>query len=150
MRRPFFGGGPFGGAGFAIGGPGALGAIGNNGVVHASYTVKDGDGNYETIDTQVGTAETVTSSSITVKSADGFSQTYEVGSGTVVNADYEGILSVNQGDQVTVEAVVNGSTVTAERVMDLTQLQANRQAWVPGAGAPSTTSTTDGGDPSAA
>jgi len=134
LGRPrFFGGGRFG-----LGvGPGFLGPImgmGQGGVVHASYTFKGPNGDYETVDTQYGTAQAVSSSSITVKSADGFSQTYEVGSGTLVNADYEGILSVNVGDEVTIEAVANGSTITAERVIDLTQVQANRQSWLPGPG----------------
>ena len=125
---PAMPGGPmrfFGFGGFGVG-------LGPNGAVHASYTVKGPNGNYETIDTQYGTAEAVSSGSITVKSADGFSQTYTVGSSTVVDADYNGILSVKVGDTISVEGLVSGSTVTAERVLDVTQVQANRKSWAPG------------------
>jgi hypothetical protein len=38
---------------------------------------------------------------------------------------------VTVGDNVSVQALVNGSTITAERVTDLTQLQANGKAWQP-------------------
>ena len=143
MRRGFFGGpGGFGGGGGpagaiargpgAFGGPGGLfGAIGGAGIVHASYTLKDAQGTYETIDTQVGTAEDVSSSSLTVKSADGFSQTYDVTTSTIVDAQYEGILSVKVGDMVSVQALANGSTITAQRIQDVTQLQASRPAWAP-------------------
>ncbi len=113
-----------------FGGPGgSLGALGGGGIIHASYTIKDPKGTYETIDTQVGTAEDVSSSSLTVKSADGFSQTYDVTTSTIVDADYEGILSVKVGDTVSVQALADGTTVTAQRVQDVTQLQANRPAW---------------------
>jgi len=103
--------------------------------VHASWTVKAANGTYQTIDTQYGTAEAVSSSSITVKSADGFSQTYDVSSSTIVDADYEGILSVKVGDTVSVQASADGSTLTAQRVQDVTQVQASRPSWRP---APST------------
>jgi hypothetical protein len=108
--------------------------IGPGGAIHASYTVKGPNGNYETIDTQYGTAADVSSGSITVKSADGFSQTYTVGSSTVVDADYNGILSVKVGDTISIQGLVNESTstVTAERVLDVTQVQANRKSWAPG------------------
>ena len=124
---------------------GAFGAIGGGGIVHASYTLKDAQGTYETIDTQVGTVADVSDSSLTVTSADGFSQTYDVTSSTVVDADYEGILSVKVGDTVSVQALVDGSSITAQRVQDVTQLQANRPAWGHGPGtagpAPATATT---------
>ena len=112
---------------------GGLGAgLGSDGAIHASYTVKGPNGDYETIDTQYGMAEAVSSGSITVKSADGFSQTYAVGSSTVVDAGYNGILSVKVGDTISIQGLVDGSTVTAERVLDVTQVQANRKSWEPG------------------
>jgi hypothetical protein len=150
----------------AFGGPGGfLGALGGGGIIHASYTIKDAKGTYETIDTQVGTAEDVSSGSLTVKSADGFSQTYDVTSSTIVDADYEGILSVKVGDTVSVQALTDGPTITAQRVQDVTQLQANRPAWGRGpstanpgpavatttpAATSTTTSTTTTTDPGAA
>jgi hypothetical protein len=136
----FFGGGhggpssagPFG----LFAGPGA----GANGVIHGSYTIKGPDGSYETIDTQYGTAEAVSSTSITVKSADGFSQTYAVGSGTIVDTDSNGITSVALGDEISIQALVSGATVTAQRVTDLSQLQANGKSWVPNRPSPASPS----------
>jgi hypothetical protein len=141
-RRFFSGGGPMGLLGgrigmFALGELGGFGP-GGDGMVHGSFTIKGPNG-YETVDVQSGTAQAVSSSSITVKSADGFSQTYNVGSSTVVDADYDGIQSVKVGDDISVQALTSGSTVTAERVTDLTQLQANRKSWVPSGTGPSAT-----------
>lgn len=113
--------GPFGGFGMGLGG-----------AIHGSFTVKGPGGTYETIDTQYGTAEAVSSSSITVKSADGFSQSYSVDSSTIVDADPSGILSVKVGDTVSIQGLVNGSTVKAERVLDVTQVKAHHPSWGPG------------------
>jgi hypothetical protein len=129
MRRGFFVPGFLGPAAGQIGmlgfgtGPGAA--------IHGSFTVKGPSGAYETIDTQYGTAEAVSSSSITVKSDDGFSQTYVVGSSTIVFAEPNGILSVKAGDTVSVQGLVSGSTVKAERVLDVTQVKAHRGTTVP-------------------
>lgn len=123
----FMGAGP---AGAAFMGPGFMGG----GVVHASYTYKDAQGTYETTDTQTGTAQDVSSSSITVKSADGFSQTYQVSSSTLVHADYEGILSVKVGDNVSVVGLVDGANVDAQQVTDLTEVQAGAGAGASWAG----------------
>jgi hypothetical protein len=170
VRRAMFGrGGGFGGPGglasrlpAAFAGPGGfVGALGGRGVIHASYTIKGADGTYRTIDTQMGTVEDVSSTSITVKSADGFSQTYDVTTSTIVDADYEGILSVNLKDTVSVQALADGPTITAQRVQDITQVQANQPSWdqgpsagpggpavAPAAPAASTTSTTTSPDAS--
>jgi hypothetical protein len=126
MSRPF-GFGRFGGRG----GLGPFGMLGPMGAVHGQFTVPNGNNGYETIATQVGTVQSVSSGSVTVKSADGYSQDYVVNSSTVVNADYEGILSVKTGDTVVVEATVSGNTYTAQQVTDTTQVQANRKSWVP-------------------
>lgn len=106
-------------------------SVGAVGVVHGTYTVKGPTGTYETLSTQRGTVQQVSSSSITVKSADGFTQTYAVAQSTNVDANYNGILSVKQGDSITVEGMVDGSTVTAQQVVDLTQVRANRAGWLP-------------------
>lgn len=112
--------GPIGGFGMGLGG-----------AIHGSFTVKGPSGTYETIDTQYGTAEAVSSSSITVKSADGFSQSYSVDSSTIVDADPSGILSVKVGDTVSIQGLVSGSTVKAERVLDVTQVKAHHPSWGP-------------------
>jgi hypothetical protein len=112
-------------------GLGPLGlAPGLFGVIHGTFTVKTPDGQFETIDAQTGTVESVASTSITVKSADGFSQTYQVTSSTEVGAEADGILSVKDGDQVSVEGLVSGNTVTAQRVLDITQLEQGHPSWV--------------------
>jgi hypothetical protein len=120
-------------------GPGGLGGMstlgglfGPDGVIHGTYTLKGPNGDYETIDTQYGKAGSVSEGSITVTSADGYVQVYTVDSSTVVDADSSGITSVNNGDTVTVTATVSGDTATAQTVIDLTQVQANRKSWAPG------------------
>jgi hypothetical protein len=113
-----------------MGGLGMLGiGLGPAGAIHGSFTVKGPRGAYETIDTQYGTAEAVSSSSITVKSEDGFSQTYVVSSSTIVDAKPNGIQSVKVGDTVSVQGLVSGSSVTAERVLDITQVKAKHPSW---------------------
>jgi len=142
-------GGPAGPFGYAPGSGGTgAGVFGPSatmgGVVHASYTLKGPSGSYETIDTQVGTAQAVTASSITVKSADGFVQVYQVSPDTVVEAGPAGITAVAVGDNVSVEGLVSGSSVDARRVTDLTQVAANRKSWAPG-GPPGPSGTSAGG-----
>jgi hypothetical protein len=111
---------------------GPYGMLAPNGPIHGTFTVKGANGGYETIDTQYGTAEAVSSSSITVKSADGFSQTYAVSASTTVDAGRNGILSVKVGDTVSIQGLVSGSTIKAEHVLDVTQAKANGQSWGPG------------------
>jgi hypothetical protein len=123
--------------GFLPPGPMAAGPLGGfgmglGGAIHGSFTVKGPSGTYETIDTQYGTAEAVSSSSITVKSADGFSQSYSVDSSTIVDAEPSGILSVKVGDTVSIQGLVSGSNVKAERVLDVTQVKAHHPSWGPG------------------
>ena len=145
QRNFFWGmGGPFGPGMRPAGGfVGSRGAFPGN-VVHASYTVKGPSGTYETLDTQVGTVQAVSSSSITVKSADGYSQQYAVGSSTVVYADYNGIGSVKLGDQVSGIGLAGSSAVTAERIVDITQVQANSNTWQPRPPAPPTSPSAPG------
>jgi hypothetical protein len=108
---------------------GSFGSAGPNGAIHGTFTVKGPNGGYETVDTQYGTAEAVSSSSITVKSADGFSQTYTVSSTTVVGPGQSGILSVKVGDTVSIEGLVSGSTINAQHVLDVTQVKVNHPSW---------------------
>jgi hypothetical protein len=116
-------------------GLGPLGLVpGSLGVVHGTFTLRTPDGKFETIDTQTGTVESVGSTSITVRSADGFSQTYQVTSSTEVGAEANGILSVKDGDQVSIEGLVSGTTVTAQRVLDITQLRQGHPSWGNGRG----------------
>jgi hypothetical protein len=77
-----------------------------------------------TVEIQNGKVTSVSQSSITLKSTDGFATTYAVSASTIVVAQRDGIGSVKVGDQVWVTATASGGTVTAIRVMDLSQLGA--------------------------
>jgi hypothetical protein len=142
-------GGFRGGPGFpGPGGPGGFGPFGAGGSIHGEFTRRSGTG-YQTVDTQVGTVQTVSTTSITVKSADGFTQTYTASTNTVVNSGQLGINSVKVNDTVQVEAVVTGSGSTlvraAESIVDTTSLGNIRGHWNPPRPAtPATPPTTTG------
>ncbi|HLX46862.1 MAG TPA: hypothetical protein VKS82_00860 [Streptosporangiaceae bacterium] len=76
-----------------------------------------------TAEIQNGKVASVSQSSITLKSTDGFTKTYTVTASTIVDAQRDGIGSVKVGDQVWVAATVSGGTVTAVRVLDISQLR---------------------------
>jgi hypothetical protein len=99
------------------------------GVLHGSFVVPKAAGGTVTVDIQNGKVTSVSQSSITLKSSDGFTKTYAVTGSTTVDAQRNGIGSVKVGDQVWVTATPSGGTVTATRVMDLTQIQADRGHW---------------------
>src|SRR5207245_10029091 len=75
------------------------------GGMHGEFVVPKPGGGYQTVLTQLGTVESVSSSSITVKSEDGFSHTYTVNNDTLVYAGDNGIADVAHGDTVRVLAV---------------------------------------------
>ena len=123
--------GPFGRRGpGALGGLGGLGfgALRGGGVVHGTVTIRTSSG-YKTVDIQVGTVSTVSSTSIRVASTDGFTQTYVVTSQTLVNSQAAGINSVAAKDQVSVVATVSGSTATATNIVDSTKIKSSRTAF---------------------
>jgi hypothetical protein len=117
--QPGRGGRGVGGPGFGPVGGLAVGAD----VLHGTYVVAKSGGGYQTIETQNGTVDSVSSTSLAVKSKDGFTATYVVKAGTIVDAQSAGIGSVKKGDTVTVSATVSGKTATIDRVVDLTLLQ---------------------------
>jgi hypothetical protein len=139
--------GPRGGPGGFKGGPGfpgRFGAFGGGGTIHGESTRRNGTG-YQTVDTQLGTVQAVSTTSITVKSADGFTKTYTVSTNTVVNSGRDGIGSVKVNDTVQLEAVVNGSSTESESIVDTTTLGNIRGHWnPPGPAAPATPPTTTG------
>jgi hypothetical protein len=106
----------------AFAGPGLLGG-GLLGAVHGTVVVPKSGGGYQTVAFQNGKVTAVSSTSITLRSADGYSHTYQVTSSTMVNAQRDGIGSIKTGNQVVVDATVSGSTTTAVRIIDLSQLQ---------------------------
>jgi hypothetical protein len=102
-------------------------------VLHGEFVVPNADGDgYQTMATQHGTVEEVGDSSITVKSEDGYTRSYTIDDETLVNAQREGIDSVEKGDQVAVAATVGGETATAVRVADISQRKAVWEKLRPG------------------
>lgn len=103
------------------GGPGLLGM---GGAIHGELVVPDGNGGYQTVVVQRGTASKVGSDTITVKSDDGFTQTYDVPADTGVGALREGLGSIKTGANVVVMAEKKGGSLTATHVMDLDSIGA--------------------------
>jgi hypothetical protein len=121
---------------------------GLRGALHGTLVLPKAGGGKVTVEIQNGKATSVSQSSITLKSTDGYTKTYVVSASTIVGAQRDGIGSVKVGDQVWVTATASGGTVTAIRVVDLSQLKADhlprllyprfyRGAGSLGAGAPS-------------
>jgi hypothetical protein len=94
------------------------------GALHGTVVLPKAGGGTITVEIQNGKVASVSQSSITLKSTDGFTKTYVVTSSTIVDAQREGIGSVKVGDEVWVTATANGGTVSAIRLIDLTQLKA--------------------------
>ena len=102
--------------------------FGLRGGIHGQFTVPAPSGGYETILTQIGTVDSVSSSTITVKSEDGYTHTYSVDDNTLVAAGNNGIADVSKGDTVRVLAVGNA----AKQIVDATKVQSLRQKyWAP-------------------
>lgn len=94
------------------------------GALHGTLVLPKATGGTITVEIQNGKVASVSQASITLKSTDGFTKTYVVSASTLVDAQRNGIGSVKVGDQVWVTARASGGTVTAIRVVDLSQLQA--------------------------
>ncbi len=93
--------------------------------LHGEFVVRGkADGEYQTIAVQRGSVQSVSASALTLKSADGFVKTYAVVEESLVNAQRDGIGSVEKGDSVGVVATVDGDSATAVRVVDLSQRKA--------------------------
>ena len=88
------------------------------GAVHGTFVVKDKDGTgFTTMQMQHGTVTAVSATSISVKSEDGFTATYVVDADTKVNRD-GAIADITADADVMVMATVDGSTATAQRIVD--------------------------------
>ncbi len=139
------------GRGGLFGGPGMHGL---GGALHGEAVVPKADEGYQTVHTQRGDVTKVSNSSITVKSEDGFSQTYVVTADTVVNANRDGIDSIDKGDEVHVLGVEDGGDITALQVRSKEAMEELRQRFGPrgggrGPGAPvpdGDTTTPDSGE----
>jgi hypothetical protein len=99
---------------------------GLGGVLHGTLVLPKAGGGTVTVEIQNGKVASVSQSSITLKSTDGYTETYIVSASTIVGAQRDGIGSVKVGDQAWVVATASGGTVTAIRVVDLSQLKAGQ------------------------
>jgi hypothetical protein len=91
---------------------------GFGGAVHGTFVVPDKDGTgFQTVQMQHGTVTAVSPTSISVKSADGFTATYVIDADTRVNRD-GAVADIKVDADVLVQGLVEGSTVTAKRVVD--------------------------------
>lgn len=106
-------------------------------VVHATYTIQMGPASFQTYDVQHGAASDISQTSITVTSPDGYSTTYVVAPTTIIDAQRDGVLSINTGDEVDVSATVttatSGSTTTATatatQIIDVTEVGYGGCGW---------------------
>jgi hypothetical protein len=92
------------------------------GALHGEFVVPDGDGGYQTVLVQRGTVSSVSKTTITVKSEDGFTKSYAVAADTLVNAQRDGITSIDKGADVSILAEQKSGKATATHVMDLSRL----------------------------
>ncbi|WP_245757246.1 hypothetical protein [Amycolatopsis xylanica] len=103
-------GGPGGGRMiFGPGGPGGPGGIPRD-ALHGQFVVSDGNGGYTSEQLQTGTVSELSATSITLTSKDNFKQTYTIDSSTRKTSEPK------NGDTVTVNAKVTGSTATATTI----------------------------------
>ena len=92
-------------------------------IVHGQAVVAKSGGGYQTVDYQRGTVAAVSTTAITVKSSDGFTKSYAITDSTIVGAHRGGIGSIKDGDTASVVATVSGTTASAARIIDWTQLE---------------------------
>lgn len=110
-----------------VAGPGSRssspGRITDPEVQYGQYVVRQPGGGYQTIDVQNGQVTAVNGTSVTLRSDDGFTRGYVVARSTVVDSGRDAIAAVKVGDEVSAQATVTGTTVTATSITDLTLLQ---------------------------
>ena len=96
-------------------------------LLHGEFTVEGKDGKPMNVAEQRGTVKDVSSTAITLTSKDGFSHTYVVNSSTHVRVDGKKgeISAVKPGQEAAVLAKVDGSTETAELVIQRAAKPAN-------------------------
>jgi phosphatidate phosphatase APP1 len=99
--------------------------------IHGTFVVPTADGGYQTVHTQAGEVTAVSTSAITVESEDGYAKTYTVTAETVVNAQRDGIGSIEVGDTVRVLGVESDGRVTAVKVSDRTRVEKGMEQLAP-------------------
>ena len=90
--------------------------------LHGEQVLETADGVYETVATQRGTVDEVTSAELTVTSEDGYSRTYTLTAESLVDEWSGDAVDLALGDNVMVVATVDGSVATAARAIDLDAL----------------------------
>ena len=97
-------------------------------VLHGDYTIQTPSGHQEIL-VQSGTVQAVSSTSITVLSTDGYSHTYAIVPSTVVDAEANGIGTVQNKDQVELQATVQNGKDTATNIVDITKIGNSRKGF---------------------
>ena len=114
------------------GGHHGRGGFGGPGMgIHGTFVVPTAEGGYQTVHTQSGEVTAVSTSSITVRSEDDYTRTYTVTAETVVNAQRDGIGSIEVGDTVRVLGVEADGTVTAVQIGDRTRIEKGMERLAP-------------------
>lgn len=106
------------------GGPARLGLAG--GALHGEFVVPKKGGGYQTVASQRGTVESISSSAVTVRSEDGYRRAYAIDDTTMVAGGRAGVDSIKEGSTVAVVATVSGDKATAVRLVDVSRQKA---AW---------------------
>ncbi len=99
--------------------------------IHGQFVVPKPGGGYQTMAQRRGTVTEVTPTSLTVKSQDNTSATFTVTSTTIVKSTRDGFADVKAGDQVGVLAVEENGKTNAVRIVDITQVGAERHKYGP-------------------
>lgn len=94
-------------------GPDGPGPRATDAAIHGEFVVREDDGGYTTVLTQVGVLMAASATSITAKSADGFTQTYTIAPDSRAAKTQ---LAVN--DTVTIRGTQTNGTATAMMVTE--------------------------------
>lgn len=144
-------GGPGGGPGWSMNGPGGQGGANASGpgasnsgpggaigapTLHGQFVISDGNGGYTTELTQTGTVTAISADSITAKSSDQYTHTYTINTATRTES------GLKVGDTVSIRATDANGTSTATVITEPsakqnsngTSRRGNRMAQRPGGG----------------
>ena len=90
--------------------------------MHGEVVIAKDGGGTQAVLIQKGAVSRVSATSVTVKSDDGFTKTYAVNADTKVNGGRDNISSVEKDERVLVTAPQTGAALTAQSLIDLTDL----------------------------
>lgn len=110
--------------------PGGMGRKGHRGMpgpgIRGEFVVRDREGAFRTVATQMGEATAVSADAITVRSEDGFSRTYRIDDATSINGNRGEVGDLATGTQVRVLAHLDGDTATAVHIVDVSRAREMR------------------------